>query len=156
MLPINTAITGDGKSLAGQLPSLIGGWNHKLFAMYPTNELIRDQMRQAQSTWRRWQQEPSLTIMDSSELDRKIESTEIDQRGAALLSILRNHDVTLTNPDIFHYVMQAFYVRTGQIGDAPDKIFARMVGIFEQFTFDEFHIFETPQIISVLNAVTDQ
>lgn len=38
---INTAMTGDGKSLAGQLPSLVRGWKQSLFAMYPTNELIR-------------------------------------------------------------------------------------------------------------------
>lgn len=36
----NTAMTGDGKSLAGQLPSLVEGWQRPLFAMYPTNELI--------------------------------------------------------------------------------------------------------------------
>ncbi|NJN84197.1 MAG: hypothetical protein HC802_19245, partial [Caldilineaceae bacterium] len=40
----NTAMTGDGKSLAGQLPSLVNGWKRRLFAMYPTNELIRDQL----------------------------------------------------------------------------------------------------------------
>src|SRR5690606_29892263 len=43
----NTAMTGDGKSLAGQLPALLSGWDLPLFAMYPTNELIRDQLRQA-------------------------------------------------------------------------------------------------------------
>ena len=52
----NTAMTGDGKSLAGQLPSLVEGWKRPLFAMYPTNELIRDQHRQAKKTWQLWDQ----------------------------------------------------------------------------------------------------
>ena len=37
----NTAMTGDGKSLAGQLPALMqGGIHWPVLAMYPTNELI--------------------------------------------------------------------------------------------------------------------
>ena len=62
------------------------------------------------------------------------------QRGSALLSVFNNYDVLLTNPDIFHYIMQPFYVRAGKIGDAADKVFAPMVNAFQQFTFDEFHL----------------
>ncbi len=149
----NTAMTGDGKSLAGQLPTLLAGWRHPLFAMYPTNELIRDQYRQAEITWGQWQQYPSINTLDSSELDRRLETGDYDQRGEALLGALRNSDVILTNPDIFHYIMQLFYLRQGKSGDAVDKIFAPMVMRFSQFTFDEFHIFETPQVVSVINAM---
>src|SRR5690348_13200027 len=42
---INTAMTGDGKSLAAYLPTLTGP-RHHAFAMYPTIELSRDQQRQ--------------------------------------------------------------------------------------------------------------
>jgi CRISPR-associated endonuclease/helicase Cas3 len=149
----NTAMTGDGKSLAGQLPSLLDGWRRKLFAMYPTNELIRDQQRQAQHTWGLWGQFPSIEALDSNALDRRMESKDFGQRGAALLSVMNNYDVLLTNPDIFHYIMQSFYVRAGKTGDAADKVFAPMVQAFQQFTFDEFHIFEAPQIVSVVNAL---
>lgn len=149
----NTAMTGDGKSLAGQLPSLIQGWRLPLFGMYPTNELIRDQLRQAEKTWSFWQQPTLKLALDSSTLDRLMESGDFGRRGEALLSTLRNHDVVLTNPDIFHYIMQMYYVRTGQKGDAPDKVFEPLVHKFQQFTFDEFHIFETPQVVSVINAL---
>jgi len=149
----NTAMTGDGKSLAGQLPSLVNGWRRKLFAMYPTNELIRDQLRQAQQTWLLWQQYPQIEALDSNALDRRMESRDFSQRGAALLSVFSNYDVLLTNPDIFHYIMQSFYVRAGITGDAADKVFAPMVNAFQQFTFDEFHIFEAPQVVSVVNAL---
>ena len=37
----NTAMTGDGKSLAAQLQTLVNG--RSLLMMYPTNELVRDQ-----------------------------------------------------------------------------------------------------------------
>ncbi len=149
---INTAITGDGKSLGGQLPALVNGWKLPLFAMYPTNELIRDQLRQAEKTWRFWQQPSMKVILDSSTLDRLMESGDYKQRGDALSGELRNHDFVLTNPDIFHYIVEMYYVRTGQYGDAPDKVFS-LLKDFHQFTFDEFHIFETPQVVSVINAL---
>lgn len=149
----NTAMTGDGKSLAGQLPSLLFGWRRKLFSMYPTNELIRDQLRQAQATWGLWQQFPVIACLDSRELDVRMASGDFDQRGAALASVYRNNDVVLTNPDIFHYIMQGFYARAGKSVDAPDRFFAPLIASFQQFTFDEFHIFETPQIVSVITAL---
>ncbi len=97
----NTAMTGDGKSLAGQLPSLVQGWRHKLFAMYPTNELIRDQLRQTQQTWALWGQKPVVAALDSDVLDRRMAGGDFAQRGQALQALLNNHDVVLTNPDIF-------------------------------------------------------
>ncbi len=148
----NTAMTGDGKSLAGQLPALVHGWQHAIFATYPTNELIRDQMRQVHNTWAQWDQSPSVRLLDSNQLDVVIETRDFGQHGEALQSVLQNCELLLTNPDIFHYIMQFFYVRQGKTGDAPDKIISELVRQ-QQFTFDEFHIFETPQIVSVLNAI---
>ncbi|MCX6041507.1 MAG: type I-D CRISPR-associated helicase Cas3' [Caldilinea sp.] len=149
----NTAMTGDGKSLAGQLPSLVQGWRHKLFAMYPTNELIRDQLRQTQQTWALWGQTPVVAALDSDVLDRRMAGGDFAQRGQALQALLNNHDVVLTNPDIFYYVMHLFYVRTGKSGDAPDRLLGPLVQAFQQFTFDEFHIFDAPQIVGVVNAL---
>jgi hypothetical protein len=83
----NTAMTGDGKSLAGQLPSLVNGWRRKLFAMYPTNELIRDQLKQAQQTWLLWQQSRTLRRLTAARWigvwNHKIWST----RGGPAVSI---------------------------------------------------------------------
>lgn len=148
----NTAMTGDGKSLAGQLPALMRGWQHTIFATYPTNELIRDQERQVQKTWAHWQQRLVHRSLDSSQLDAVMETKDFSQRGEALQSVIQNCELLLTNPDIFHYIMQFFYLRRGKTGDAPDKIIGELIKQ-QQFTFDEFHIFETPQIVSVLNAM---
>src|SRR2546421_7706647 len=43
---IDTALTGDGKSLAGQLPMLVD--NKYALLLYPTNELIKDQVKQVE------------------------------------------------------------------------------------------------------------
>lgn len=146
----NTAITGDGKSLAGQLPILLQGWKSPLFAMYPTNELARDQQGQVRRSQENWNTNLQVGILNSAHLDEIMISDDYSQRGEALMGRLRNHDFILTNPDIFHLVMQQFYIRPK---DAPDKIIGPMVDRFRQFTFDEFHIFDTPQVISVLNAL---
>lgn len=146
----NTAITGDGKSLAGQLPVLLRGWKSPLFAMYPTNELARDQRTQVRESQERWNTRLQVGTLNSARLDQIMALGDYSQRGEALMGMLRNHDIVLTNPDIFHLVMQQFYIRPE---DAPDKIIGPMVARFRQFTFDEFHIFDTPQVISVLNAL---
>jgi len=72
----NTAMTGDGKSLAGQLPMLLH--NRPVLAMYPTNALISDQLRQTEDTLYRWQQgDIRLARLDAHELDKVEAEAEI-------------------------------------------------------------------------------
>ncbi len=147
----NTAMTGDGKSLAGQLPSLIqGGMNHPVLAMYPTNELVEDQLIHLEQTVNKWNADLQYRILNSMELDQIMVEEEYGRRGDALMRVLRNGDFILSNPDIFHYVMHQFYTYPD---DAPDRYAAPLAQKFRQLTFDEFHIFEAPQIVSVLNAL---
>jgi CRISPR-associated endonuclease/helicase Cas3 len=149
----NVAMTGDGKSLAGQLPTLLADGPRSLLAMYPTNELIGDQLRQVEQTlplWRRDELRPVL--LDARRLDELEDKVELERRDA-LLNLWRNHELILTNPDIFHYVMQQYYIRTGKNGDAPDRVIGPLLQLFDQFTFDEFHVFQTPQVVSVVNAL---
>ncbi len=148
----NTAMTGDGKSLAGQLPLLVQGkgWKYPLLAMYPTNELIEDQMAHLDSTLGRWRVDARYDRLNSAALDLKMQDDDYNRRGEALMSVLRNNDVILTNPDIFHYVMHQFYTWPE---DAPDRYAGPLTQKFRQLTFDEFHIFDAPQVVSVLNAI---
>ncbi len=147
----NTAMTGDGKSLAGQLPILIKGGSYwKTLTMYPTNELIEDQRGNFEKTKALWDVSIYTDILYGLKLDQKMEEDGYSRRGDALMSILKNQDLVLTNPDIFHYVMHQFY-RFPK--DAPDGYAGQLANIFSQLTFDEFHIFEAPQIVSVLNAL---
>lgn len=147
----NTAMTGDGKSLAGQLPALVkGGINWTGMAMFPTNELISDQHAHLESTTAYWNADVKFGLLNGAELDRVIADDNYALRGEALARILRNNDLVLTNPDIFHYVMHQFYTLPQ---DAPDRYSGLLAQKFEQLTFDEFHIFDAPQMISVLNAL---
>lgn len=149
----NTAMTGDGKSLAGQLPTLVEDYPRTLLAMYPTNELVRDQLRQTAQTLRLWERNDLRpTQLDAARLDALVEEVDIERKDA-LKNLWDNHDLVLTNPDIFHYVMQQYYIRTGKKGDAPDLVINALLQDFNQFTFDEFHIFQAPQIVSVVNAL---
>jgi CRISPR-associated endonuclease/helicase Cas3 len=147
----NTAMTGDGKSLAGQLPVLMqGGIGWPVLAMYPTNELISDQEVHLAQTREKWKADVNFGMLNSVELDRKMLDDDYVRRGDALMAILRNRDFVLSNPDVFHYVMHQFYTYPQ---DAPDRYSAPLTQKFSQLTFDEFHIFDAPQIVSVLNAL---
>lgn len=146
----NTAMTGDGKSLAGQLPALIQGAWSLFMAMYPTNELVQDQKGHLERSIPQWNASLIPGLLNRSALDELMALEDYNQRGDALLGTLHNCDVILTNPDIFHLIMQQFYTRPE---DAPHKLIGPLVQKFRQFTFDEFHIFDAPQVISVLNAL---
>ncbi len=147
----NTAMTGDGKSLAGQLPLLVkGGIHWTMMAMYPTNELIDDQYAHFESTKRQWGTEVEFGLLNRNKLDQVIAEEDYARRGQGLTDILRRNDLVLTNPDVFHYVMHQFYTIPL---DAPDRYAAPLAQKFEQLTFDEFHIFDAPQVVSVLNAL---
>jgi CRISPR-associated endonuclease/helicase Cas3 len=147
----NTAMTGDGKSLAGQLAAIVhSGIEYPVLAMYPTNELIADQQVHLEQTIAGWKPDILPKALNSSKLDQIMEEDDYSRRGDALMRILRNGDFVLSNPDIFHYVMHQFYTFPD---DAPDRYSAPLTQKFRQLTFDEFHIFDAPQIVSVLNAI---
>ena len=63
----------------------------------------------------------------------------------------------LTNPDIFHYIHDFRYLRRDRKklsrGDNADKLFRKIDDNYKLFVFDEFHVFSSPQIASVLNAM---
>ena len=147
---INTAMTGDGKSLAAQLPSL--GRGDSMMMMYPTNERIRDQAAQTERTLREWKPAQRLnpTTVTGPQLREIVAGGGFGRSADALRSLAANHEILLTNPDIFHYVAQFFYTRRN---DSPDYVFGRLIDLFNLLTFDEFHIFQAPQIVSVLNAM---
>lgn len=146
---INTAMTGDGKSLAGYLPALVDGV--PLAALYPTNELARDQELQMDRMKAHWNAHFTHQRISASRLEEMVQAMGLKRKGEALEQALANSEVVLTNPDIFHYIAQFYYTRRD---DAPDRILGRrLIEGFDQFIFDEFHIFDTPQVISVVNAL---
>ncbi len=133
---INSAMTGDGKSLAGQLPLLVRG--EHMMALYPTNELIADQFANVLRTLPRWKRNPaSVATVSGPQLDDLALEAEFGQRGDHLATMLKNHQLVLTNPDILHAILQFAYRQ----GRAPDWMAGQLIQLFQQLTFDEFHIF---------------
>lgn len=147
---INQAMTGDGKSLAAQLHTLIH--RSPLLVMYPTNELIRDQQKQIERIQREWNTLLRVDQIYGNRLDELIRLThEHATKAEAIKRLASNNEVILTNPDIFHYIAQFYYTRRD---DTPDLLFGRvLVDDFDIYVFDEFHIFQSPQVVSILNAL---
>ena len=146
---VNTAMTGDGKSLAGYLEPLLG--ECCAIGLYPTNELARDQETQIKGYIKQLQPQSELRVkrLSGQELEVYAENEGL-RKAAAIESQAFNADILLTNPDIFHYLHRRAYLTRN---DSPDKLWGRIDKDFDLFIFDEFHVFAAPQIASVINTM---
>lgn len=151
-LVFNTAMTGDGKSLAAFLEVLQGDCN--AIALYPTNELARDQETQTRKYIADFQpaHDPRLMRLSGAELEIYAENEDIS-KGAAIATRISQSEVLLTNPDIFHFLHRGAYILKGQKGDSPDKLWGRIDKDFDLFIFDEFHVYAAPQVAGVINTM---
>jgi len=148
---INTAMTGDGKTLAAQLLPLLDRDRNAMF-MYPTNELMRDQRKGLEETLQRWPPQPHwphgglvIETMNALELDKV--QADLESNRASAVEHLLDSEILLTNPDIFHLLMQMGYWRHG---DTRELLVSQIADRFRLFVFDEFHLFDTPQIAAAL------
>jgi CRISPR-associated endonuclease/helicase Cas3 len=146
---INTAMTGDGKSLAAYLRVLQDECN--VIGLYPTNELARDQEAQVRTYIQQFQptNEPRVVRLSGAELEIYAENQGL-RKSAAIATQTEQSEVLLTNPDLFHYLHRGAYLIPG---DSPDKLWRRIDEMFDLFIFDEFHVFAAPQISSVINTM---
>lgn len=153
----NTAMTGDGKSLAAYLKAMTGR-NYTL-AMYPTNELARDQERQVQNYKTQFNPDydPQIYRLTSATLEDFIETKKLSSKQQGIIDRADNSEILLTNPDIFHYIHSFCYLRRSSKqsnkGDNADKLFRKIDEAYNLFIFDEFHVFSSPQVASVLNSL---
>jgi CRISPR-associated endonuclease/helicase Cas3 len=148
----NTAMTGDGKSLAAFLEVLQGECN--AIALYPTNELARDQETQTRKYIADFQppNDPRVTRLSGAELEIYAENEGL-RKGAAIETLTSQREVLLTNPDILHYLYRGAYIIQGNKGDSPDKLWNRIDKNFDLFIFDEFHVYAAPQVAGVINTM---
>lgn len=153
----NTAMTSDGKSLAAYLKAMAGR-NYTL-AMYPTNELVRDQERQVQNYKAKFNPDydPQIYRLVSATLEDFIETKNLPSKQQGIIYVSDNSEILLTNPDIFHYIHSFCYLRRNpnqpRRGDNADKLFRKIDEAYRLFLFDEFHVFSSPQVASVLNSI---
>ncbi|MBD1928662.1 type I-D CRISPR-associated helicase Cas3' [Trichocoleus sp. FACHB-90] len=145
----NTAMTGDGKSLAAYLVTLLTYFC--AIGLYPTNELARDQETQIQDYIEKFKPDikPRVVRLSGQELEIYAENEGL-KKAAAIESRSGNSEILLSNPDIFHYLHQGTYLTRD---DSPDKLWNRIDKDFDLFIFDEFHVFQAPQIASVINTM---
>ncbi|MBD2454643.1 type I-D CRISPR-associated helicase Cas3' [Nostoc sp. FACHB-87] len=145
----NTAMTGDGKSLAAYLEVLQGEFS--AIGLYPTNELARDQETQIQGYITEFQprDNPRVVRLSGADLEIYAENEGL-KKSAAITTLTSQREVLLTNPDIFHYLHRGAYIIRG---DSPDKLWVNIDKNFDLFIFDEFHVFAAPQIASVINTM---
>jgi CRISPR-associated endonuclease/helicase Cas3 len=145
----NTAMTGDGKSLASYLDIL--QVYSPISGFYPTNELARDQETQIRGYIDLFQpeHEPRVNRLSGQELEVYAEQENL-KKGAALETRVGQTEILLTNPDIFHYLHRGAYLL---FKDSPDKLWGRIDKRFNVILFDEFHVFQAPQIASVINTM---
>lgn len=155
---INTAMTGDGKSLAAYLLSMTTK-SYSTMAMYPTNELARDQERQVNHYKTEFQPkyDPQIYRLTGATLENFVETNSLSSKQQGIINRVDNSEILLTNPDIFHYIHDFRYLRRDpkkkSKGDNADKLFRKIDEAYNLFVFDEFHIFSSAQIASILNAL---
>ncbi len=146
---LNSAITSDGKSLAALLETL--QTNCCAVALYPTNELARDQETQIKRYIEQFQpdHQPRVVRLSGSELEIYAENEKL-RKAAAIASRTSQSEILLTNPDILHHLHRGAYLSSE---DSPDKLWGRIDKDFDLFIFDEFHVFAAPQTASVINTL---
>ncbi|MBD1930760.1 MULTISPECIES: type I-D CRISPR-associated helicase Cas3' [Cyanophyceae] len=145
----NTAMTGDGKSLAAYLETLLTDF--LAIGLYPTNELARDQETQIQDYIEKFQLKikPRVVRLSGQELEIYAENEGL-KKAAAITTRTGQAEILLANPDILHYLHRGAYLTRD---DSPDKLWNRIDKDFDLFIFDEFHVFQAPQIASVINTM---
>lgn len=145
---LHTGMTGDGKSLAGQL-RMLDDPSHRIIGQYPTNELIADQYRNFKTTQDLWRKTLQTVELNAHELD-KHSMAEAVRRQVSLRALLRHADLLLTNPDIMHYIFEGRYI-TGQ--QNPFYIIEQLATEYQQITYDEFHLFDQQQVSAILAQI---
>ena len=144
----NTAMTGDGKSLAAYLPVF---QQHKhIIAMYPTNELVQDQYNALSGYRRRLDIHlPRYDTMYSDKISQLMQEHNSMVRLEEVRKLLEKNGIVLTNPDLIYLMMSHQYGWDHLRKELPVTIGA----YFDYFLFDEFHVFGVPQVISVMNML---
>lgn len=144
----NTAMTGDGKSLAAFLNALRN--NSHVIALYPTNELIRDQANKMPLYLASWGSRARYAEMYSKRITQLMQETTGGSRVEQIRKLLEQNALLLTNPDLFHLMMN---FKVGNQQRERKELPFEVPANFDYFVFDEFHVFGVPQIVDVVNVI---
>ncbi|WP_414754687.1 type I-D CRISPR-associated helicase Cas3' [Anabaena sp. CCY 9910] len=145
----DTALTGDGKTLAALIPAFNERGLGKALFNYPTNELIRDQGKQIE----KWKNEFNLDLQIGELTGAKLASymsADGFNKIETLKNVAEGNNLIATNPDIFTLIHRFYYNRRfGNIAQIAEY----WLTYYRYIVFDEFHIFSAPQIANVLDGL---
>ncbi|MFG6107068.1 type I-D CRISPR-associated helicase Cas3' [Leptothoe sp. EHU-05/26/07-4] len=146
----NTSVTGDGKSLAATLPILLDS-QYRMVGLYPTNELVEDQLRGQQDYHQKFglNAQKRIDLLYGQELARRVKANDRNRFRELELAI-QHKPVLLTNPDLFHLMLH-FRYRNAAYDNAELPML--MATFPDYWVFDEFHIFGPHQESAVLNSL---
>ncbi|MTJ50092.1 type I-D CRISPR-associated helicase Cas3' [Dolichospermum sp. UHCC 0259] len=148
----NTSATGDGKSLAAYLVSLLNP-EFQVIGLYPTIELVTDQERQIIDYYQKF----NLADIDDVEslygakLAELVAQAEKSNKFKELLFILKHKYIILTNPDIFHLVTHFRYQNPAY--NHGELLPLTLASHPDLYIADEFHIFGLHQESAILNSL---
>ena len=84
-----------------------------------------------------------------SELRAKL--TDLRGQKAAIEHLALKNPILLTNPDIFNLIANFQYLNPEY--ENPDQLVQHIIDYYDLFLFDEFHIYDVSQVISVLTTM---
>ncbi|MGD1840073.1 MAG: type I-D CRISPR-associated helicase Cas3' [Thermonemataceae bacterium] len=153
---IITAPTGTGKSYAFPFPALNAKKQPKRIGhtgrvrgliVLPTNALISELTASFQKTY------PQLTIqqLTGPALDRY--QVKGYKRWEKALEVVESSDLVITNPDIINYAMHGGYHKRAWSNKTGATRFSRLLSAFNYIVFDEYHLYNEPEIANILTLV---
>ncbi|MHA1221980.1 MAG: type I-D CRISPR-associated helicase Cas3' [Candidatus Heimdallarchaeaceae archaeon] len=152
---IISADTGMGKTAIAVIATLLGNWT-KTLAIYPTNELIRNQKQSIEQLLAKCKaQEGSVEEVYHQRILRYLEEEEgIYSKPQALINILKGkmgekYRFILTNPDTLHLILQLKYGSKRFKSKSPEWVL-NAISDYRTIVIDEFHYYKDRMLNNLL------
>lgn len=153
---ILTAPTGTGKSFSFPLPIIMSNEAYqitkktgkgslvkkKALIISPTNALINDMATEYEALAKR--ENLKITKLNAEKLNELGANGKV-KRWNAILKIIYQNDIIITNPDILNWAMTGGYSR-----EKWQEQIWELISMVHYFIFDEYHIYDEEQIGNII------
>lgn len=145
LISVITAPTGTGKSFAFPLPLVQHSGLSKLKGMIisPTNALIQNMKVDFQTTF----PDIKTEILNAKRLD-ELGANGKYERWHAILKIIDETDLVITNPDLLNYALMGGYFIQGKV---TQRQWTDILEKIHYFVIDEYHLYDEEQIANILS-----